>query len=444
MTFSSSQKNTWSEIEDVQLDHFYQMLKKDLVAVKSLWNEVAKHLPGRSNEQCRRRWRYKFDPTKNRDKWSLEEDAELVSLHIEFGSKWSKIGKLLNNRSDISVKNRFFSLKRKTTACNEYHQNNEELVNNFTPDKLSIATLKDDDLQVSQNNFKKARTQLELSDHDERWTSFTLHDSISIDKVHNEPEVHKISNTLSFTASNENLNNIFDDDIFQLFSADENQLSSPNLVMSEESNVNSICGRVTNYVANCEDAKLNFQVKKNVWSDIEDEQLTYYYNFCKEKGELKSIWNEIAKYLPGRSNEQCRKRWKYKLDPALKHDAWTREDDVMLVKMYTQLGKKWADIGKLMDNRSDIEVKNRFLVLERQNKKIEKLRDVPSFNSPQSQERFLASDSRNEMLTIVEFQMPTSTKETEIVMIPNSQYNNNMNAIRPHIVTPYLVRLGLY
>ena len=48
------------------------------------------------------------------------------------------------------------------------------------------------------------------------------------------------------------------------------------------------------------------------------------------------------------------------------------------------------------------------------------------------------------MLTIVEFQMPTPTKETEIVMIPNSQYNNNMNAIRPHIVTPYLVRLGLY
>ena len=121
----------------------------------------------------------------------------------------------------------------------------------------------------------------------------------------------------------------------------------------------------------------------------------------------------------------------------------------MLVKMYNKIGKKWAIIGKLMDNRSDIEVKNRFLVLERQNKKLEKLRNVPLFDSQQPQERFLSSDIRNEMLNVIECKMSAPTKKANVT-ISLSHYNNSMDSIRPspliipRLVTSPLVRLGLY
>ena len=43
----------------------------------------------------------------------------------------------------------------------------------------------------------------------------------------------------------------------------------------------------------------------------------------------------------GRTREQCRKRWYYKLDPDMKHDNWSRDEDVTLLKLQKKLGNKW-------------------------------------------------------------------------------------------------------
>ena len=42
-------------------------------------------------------------------------------------------------------------------------------------------------------------------------------------------------------------------------------------------------------------------------------------------------WAEIAKYLPGRNGKQCRERWHNQLDPAIRKDAWTSEEDATLI-----------------------------------------------------------------------------------------------------------------
>lgn len=42
-------------------------------------------------------------------------------------------------------------------------------------------------------------------------------------------------------------------------------------------------------------------------------------------------WAEIAKYLPGRNGKQCRERWHNQLDPAIRKDAWTAEEDATLI-----------------------------------------------------------------------------------------------------------------
>jgi len=48
-----------------------------------------------------------------RSEWSLEEELDLIGKIKEFGKKWSKIAKVLGNRSEHIVKNRFNKIKQK-------------------------------------------------------------------------------------------------------------------------------------------------------------------------------------------------------------------------------------------------------------------------------------------------------------------------------------------
>ena len=50
-------------------------------------------LPGRVGKQCRERWHNHLDPGITRDKWTLEEDKQLMNLYLEHGKKWSLIAK---------------------------------------------------------------------------------------------------------------------------------------------------------------------------------------------------------------------------------------------------------------------------------------------------------------------------------------------------------------
>ena len=38
----------------------------------------------------------------------------------------------------------------------------------------------------------------------------------------------------------------------------------------------------------------------------------------------------IAEDLPGRNRKQCRERWHNQLDPSIKKDGWTEEEDAVL------------------------------------------------------------------------------------------------------------------
>lgn len=54
-----------------------------------------------------------------RGTWSKEEDYELLKLAKEKGKKWSEIARLLNGRTENSVKNRYHALFRKEIEKNE-------------------------------------------------------------------------------------------------------------------------------------------------------------------------------------------------------------------------------------------------------------------------------------------------------------------------------------
>ena len=76
-------------------------------------------------------------------------------------------------------------------------------------------------------------------------------------------------------------------------------------------------------------------------------------------------WNEIAAMMRTRNARQCRERWKNYLNPDLRLDPWTFEEDQLLIQKYSEFGSHWNKISKFFINRSDNSIRNRWQMLVR-------------------------------------------------------------------------------
>ena len=103
---------------------------------------------------------------------------------------------------------------------------------------------------------------------------------------------------------------------------------------------------------------------KSMFTKKEDTKLI---KLVKEYGS--EDWALISSFFKDRTRRQCRERWNKYLCPSLNHSPWTSEEDELLLKKYNQVGPKWTLISKSFKNRTDINIKSRYIYLKRKIKK---------------------------------------------------------------------------
>lgn len=110
----------------------------------------------------------------------------------------------------------------------------------------------------------------------------------------------------------------------------------------------------------CEDEVLINAVNSYCQSPPPTHPFTPFIVVCISAPGEKINWIKIAELIEGRSNKACRKRWIHSLNPTLRKGRWTLQEDELLMKAIRKHGHCWHKVAKYLPGRTDDQAAKRF------------------------------------------------------------------------------------
>ncbi|KAI5951873.1 hypothetical protein KGF54_004948 [Candida jiufengensis] len=93
--------------------------------------------------------------------------------------------------------------------------------------------------------------------------------------------------------------------------------------------------------------------RRGPWSPLEDKKLLELISLYGPTN-----WVRISNKLETRTPKQCRERYHQNLKPSLNRAPISPEEGELIEKLVAQYGKKWAEISRHLNGRSDNAIKN--------------------------------------------------------------------------------------
>lgn len=103
--------------------------------------------------------------------------------------------------------------------------------------------------------------------------------------------------------------------------------------------------------------QINPNIKKGRWTVSEDKQL------LELVGIFGKSWSSIAKIMKQRSNKQIRNRYEEQISESLNKGLFTEEEDEKLILLFKIIQKNWFEYKKYFKDRSIKRLKSRIIYL---------------------------------------------------------------------------------
>ncbi|CAG9310311.1 unnamed protein product [Blepharisma stoltei] len=108
--------------------------------------------------------------------------------------------------------------------------------------------------------------------------------------------------------------------------------------------------------------------ERKVWSQEEDDAIQDLVDEFGDKNWILIAEKLVEKFqIQGRTGKQCRERWHNHIDPGLKKAGWTKEEENILFQKQKIFGNRWSEIARYLPGRSDNSIKNQFYSTVRKN-----------------------------------------------------------------------------
>ncbi|RIA96913.1 hypothetical protein C1645_707567 [Glomus cerebriforme] len=168
---------------------------------------------------------------------------------------------------------------------------------------------------------------------------------------------------------------------------------------------------------------LDPNLRKGPWTEEEDDLLR------KAVEKHNRVWCKVAESIPGRTDDQCAKRWKECLDPDIDHTEWTDQEDALLIEKYAELGSQWQQIAQFFHGRPGLHCRNRWRKIQRLKKaqkdpSMDMIIITPSDITPNSSSPHMSTSSLSTTLH--------STPQN-VLQPNNAQSNLSTNNVQPNV-----------
>jgi hypothetical protein len=92
------ERRSWTKEEDNMLRAAIK-LEEPHADRPSKWHSIARHVPGRTNKDCRKRWCATMASVVSKGGWSSEEDRKLLEAVEKHSTKWSLVASMVDTRN---------------------------------------------------------------------------------------------------------------------------------------------------------------------------------------------------------------------------------------------------------------------------------------------------------------------------------------------------------